>query len=116
MNSGMDRLSVPALAVLLAAIAFAAAGPAYIPTHDGPQHIYAVHVANHLGDAARGWSQWFEIARPVTSLGFAAVFGPLDLWLPWPTALRYALAALAVFWAIAVWALARALHPQRAWL
>jgi hypothetical protein len=116
MNSGMDRLSVPALAVLLAAIAFAAAGPAYIPTHDGPQHVYAVHVANHLGDAARGWSQWFEIARPVTSLGFAALFGPLDLWLPWPTALRCALAALGVFWAIAVWALARALHPQRAWL
>ena len=112
----MDRLSVPVLGVLLAAIALAAAAPAYIPTHDGPQHVYAVHVANHLDDAARGWSDWFEIARPVTSLGFAALFGPLDLWLPWPTALRCAVAALAVFWAIAVWALARALHPQRAWL
>jgi len=116
MHSGMDRLSVPALGVLLVAIALAAAAPAYIPTHDGPQHVYAVHVANHLGDVARGWSGWFEIARPVTSLGFAALFGPLDLWLPWPTALRGALAALALFWAIAVWALARALHPARAWL
>ena len=75
-----DRLTVPALAVLLAAIALAAAGPAYIPTHDGPQHVYAIHVANHLGDTERGWSDWFEIARPVTSLGFSALFGPLDTW------------------------------------
>jgi hypothetical protein len=112
----MDRWSVPALGLLLAAIAFAAAGPAYVPTHDGPQHVYAVHVANHLGDAERGWSDWLEIARPVTSLGFAAIFGPLDLWLPWPVALRCAIAALALSWAIASWALARALHPERAWL
>src|SRR2546422_4898858 len=73
-----DRLAAPALALLLTAIALAAAGPAYIPTHDGPQHVYALHVANHLADPARGWGNWFEIARPVTSLGFAALFAPLD--------------------------------------
>ncbi len=111
-----DRLAALALAVLLIAIGFAAAHPAYIPTHDGPQHVYAVHVANHLGDPARGWESWFEIARPVTSLGFAAVFGPLDLWLPWPVALRCTVAVLALFWAGAAYALARALHPERAWL
>jgi hypothetical protein len=111
-----DRLAAPALALLLTAIALSAAVPSYIPTHDGPQHTYALHVANHLDDPARGWSDWFEIARPVTSLGFAALFGPLDLWLPWPIALRAALTALALFWAIAAWTLARALHPQRAWL
>ena len=42
------RLAALALAALLAAIAFAAAQPAYSPTHDGPQHVYALHVANHL--------------------------------------------------------------------
>jgi hypothetical protein len=111
-----NRPAACALAVLLAAIAITAAGPAYIPTHDGPQHVYALHVANHLADAARGWSDWFEIARPVTSLGFAALFAPLDLWLPWPVALRCTVTAIALFWAAAAWVLARALDPRRAWL
>src|SRR5882672_4024333 len=112
----MDRMAAPALALLLTAIALSAALPSYIPTHDGPQHTYALHVANHLDDPARGWRDWFEIARPVTSRAFAALFGPLDVWLRWPIALRAALTALALFWAVAAWALARALHPQRVWL
>jgi hypothetical protein len=75
-----------------------------------------VHVANHLGDAERGWSELARDRAPGDEPGFAALFGPLDLWLPWPTALRGTLAALALFWATAVWTLARALHPARAWL
>jgi hypothetical protein len=101
---------------LLLMLAAAAAGPTYLPTHDGPQHVFASHAASHLDAPGTGWAQWLEPNLPPTSHGFAAVFEPLDAWLPWPLALRAALAVLVLTWAGGAIALARAVHPERMWL
>ena len=97
-------------------LTLAAAGPAYLPTHDGPQHIFASHAGNHLNAPGTGWALWLEPNLPPTSHGFGAVFEPLDAFLPWPIALRAALALIVLGWAGGAIALARAAHPERAWL
>jgi hypothetical protein len=111
------RIWFAALAAgLLLLLAAATAGPAYLPTHDGPQHVFASHAANHLDAPGTGWALWLEPNLPPTSHGFAAVFEPLDAFLPWPIALRAALAVIVLVWAGGAIALARAAHPERAWL
>lgn len=99
--------------LLLAGLAVAVAYVPYLPTHDGPQHIFTVHAANHLDAPETGWSDWFDPHRPVSNYGFSAVFTPLDLWLPWMTATRASLALMVVLWASGALCLARAVHPGR---
>lgn len=116
MTAGADRFAPAAAALLLLAVVAAVAGVDYLPTHDGPQHVYTIHAAARLDDPATGWGDWFEPNTPVSNHGFAAVFAPLDAWLPWRTALRAALALMAAAWVGGAYALSRALHPARAWL
>jgi hypothetical protein len=88
----------------------------YLPTHDGPQHIFSVHAASRLDDPATGWGRFLEPGLPLTNHGFALVFGPFDRVLPWRTATRIALTALVLTWCAGALLLARALHPARLWL
>ena len=88
----------------------------YIPTNDGPQHIFTVHARNHLSDPATGWDAYFEPAHPITNRGFAFLFGPLDRLMPWRTALKLAVSAMALLWIAGAVTLARALHRDRIWL
>ena len=111
-----ERAQGPALLAVLAVLAVAGLSPAYVPTHDGPQHIWAVHVAQHLDDAGRGWSDWLDPGSPITSHGYAAVFGPLDRLLPWPVAHRITITILAWLFAVGAFAWARSLDPRRGWL
>jgi hypothetical protein len=103
-------------ALLLAAVAYAVASVAYLPTHDGPQHIFALHAANHLDAAGTGWQHWLEPNTPLSSYGFGVVFSPLDLWLPWMSAARVALTLMALAWALGVFVFVRAVRPERSWL
>ena len=105
-----------ALAGVLAALVLAVAGVGYLPTHDGPQHVFTVHAAQHADAPETGWGHWLAPNVPVTNHGFATVFAPFDAWLPWRTALRAALSLLVVAWGLAVFALARAVRAERAWL
>jgi hypothetical protein len=98
-------LAVGALAALL--------GVDYLPTNDGPRHVFAVHAANHLEDVESGYASFFEPASPVTSLGFQTLFGPLERRLPWRTALSIALGAMLLLWTLSAYAFARAVHPGR---
>jgi hypothetical protein len=88
----------------------------YLPTHDGPQHVFGVHAASRLDDLATGWGRFLEPGLPLTSHGFALAFGPFDRVLPWRSALRVALSLLVLTWCAGALALARAVHPERAWL
>jgi hypothetical protein len=106
-------LLAAAICVLSAA---AAALPAYLPTHDGPQHVFGIHAANHLEEPGTGWSHWLRPNLPPTNHGFGVLFAPLDAWLPWDTALRVALGLMALLWVAAGFAAARAAHPARGWL
>ena len=101
---------------LLAGLVLAVVSVPYLPTNDGPQHIFTLHATNHLEAPDRGWSQWLEPHQPLSSRGFATVFTPLDLLLSWRAATRVALAVMVAVWAAGAFALARAIHPGRGWL
>jgi hypothetical protein len=88
----------------------------YLPTHDGPQHIFSIHAANHLDTPETGWSRWLRPAFPLTSHGFELFFAPLDAWLPWPTALRATLTLMTLLWAGGAFWFVHAVRPQRSWL
>jgi hypothetical protein len=120
MRTNADRLarishhaSTAAGLLLLGLIAASVAGVAYLPTHDGPQHIFTTHVANHFDEPGTGWSRWLEPNTPVTSQGFTAIFGPLDALLPWQSAAR---ALMTLLWALGAFCFVRAVRPERSWL
>lgn len=105
-----------AQAALLIGLVLSVVGVPYLPTNDGPQHIFTLHATNHLDQPGTGWSEWLVPHQPLSSRGFATVFSPLDLLLPWRTAVRLALALLVAVWAAGAFTLARAVHPERGWL
>jgi hypothetical protein len=80
----------------------------YIPTADGPQHVFSAHVENHYADAGSPYPDYYRILPQFGGKGFALVFGPLESILPWRLALRVALSlmALAFAWGFASVALA----------
>jgi len=111
--------------VLLATLAFllVAAGNVgslwsvdYLPTHDGPQDFFTLHVANHLDDPDAGYGDFLRPGLPITHYGFAFLYAPLDRWLPWLSAYRIALTGVVLLWCAGAMALAGALHPRRVWL
>lgn len=115
-----SRGEVLALAITLAALVGIAVGAIhrvdYLPTHDGPQHIYTVHAKQHLGDVTNGYARYLEAGRPLTAQGFASVFGPLDRVMPWRSAYATTLTILLIAWILgAVW-LAHRVAPARVWL
>lgn len=115
-QEGEARLLAALLLLLLLALAGAVAGVAYLPTHDGPQHVFTAHAAAHLDAPGRGWAEWLTPNVPVTNHGFTALFAPFDAWLPWPLALRAALTLTVLLWAGGAIAFVRAVHPGRLWL
>lgn len=103
-------------AALLVLSVVAGAGVSYLPTNDGPRHLFAIHAAAHLDDDTTGWGRYFASETPVTSHGFGVLFGPLDHWLPWQLALRASLALMLMLWVGGAFLFVYTLHPARAWL
>ncbi len=113
----LARCALPAAQLLLTvALVGSVLCVPYLPTHDGPQHIFTLHAANHFDAPGTGWSRWLEPNQPVSNNGFSALFTPLDLLFPWQTAVRIALALLVALWALGAFTLARSVHPERGWL
>lgn len=84
---------------LLLAVALALLVVPYLPTHDGPQHIYAAWFLNHAGGAAAPLSAWLTPnAERVTSMGFDLAFRPLEAVVGWKLATQLTLAVTAVLW------------------
>jgi hypothetical protein len=88
----------------------------YLPTNDGPQHIFAAHALHRLDDPALGYGRYLEPGGAITDIGFEAVFGTLERFLPWRPAVRITLCLFALGWAWSVMALAAALDRGRCWL
>jgi hypothetical protein len=86
----------------------------YLPTHDGPQHVFLGHLANHFGDAGAGYDRYLTRGEPWTALGFHALFSVLERLAPWRTALRLALSVIVLAWGAGHAALAASLHRRRA--
>jgi hypothetical protein len=88
----------------------------YLPTNDGPQHIFAAHALHRLDDPSLGYGRYLEPGGAITDIGFEAVFGTLERFLPWRPAVRITLCLFALGWAWSVLALAAALDRGRRWL
>lgn len=101
---------------LLLVVAVAVGGIDYLPTHDGPQHIFTGHVANHLDSPGTGWSTWLEPNVRITSHGFGLLFGPLDAVFSWKLATRISLTLLALAWTLGAYLFVGAVHSERRWL
>jgi hypothetical protein len=86
----------------------------YLPTHDGPLHVFLGHLENHYDDPGAGYHAYFDPGHPLTAIGFHLVFSALDAALPWRTALRVSLSLIVVTWAWGHVALCASLHRRRA--
>jgi hypothetical protein len=104
-------------AALSIALAASIASVRYLPTNDGPQHVFAAHAANVLGgghDPSRATLDAQLVASPQwTYLGFSAPYRPLERTLGWQAALRVLLAAWALGHAWAVVLLVRVVAARR---
>ncbi len=86
----------------------------YLPTHDGPQHVFLGHVGNHFADAGAGYDRFLERGHPLTALGFYGLFSTFERLLPWRSALRAALTVIVLVWGTGHLAFSARLHPRRA--
>ncbi len=88
----------------------------YLPTNDGPQHIFAAHALRHLDDASAGYGRYLERGGAVTDIGFELSVGLFGRLMPWRPAVRVTLCVFALVWAWGVMALAATLGHGRQWL
>jgi len=114
--AGRERGAAAVHALVLAALLAALWCVDYLPTQDGPQHVFSAHARARLDDPRLGYGRWLEPGAPVTNLGFAWVYGGFERWLPWRRALALALGVQVAVWSAGAFALARSLAPGRAWL
>ena len=106
-----------ALALLLSlALALVVAWFDYLPTNDGPQHIFAAYVRGHLDEAGKGWNRYLDLGAHVSGSAYVVLLALLDRIMPWRLAFRVSVTALALLWAWSVVALATSLGGRRRWL
>src|SRR5687768_15017970 len=88
----------------------------YLPTNDGPQHVFNAHVARRLGDLSRGHGRYLTEGGAITGIGFDTLYGTFERMFAWRNALRLSLSVIVLLWGWGVVALAATLGPQRRWL
>jgi hypothetical protein len=82
-------------------------------SNDGPAHLYAAYVANHLDDPALGYARFWTVQQPLTARGFLDVFRALELIVDWRAAYRITVALVAVLSSLSFAVLVHALAPKR---
>lgn len=106
------------LAVVAASALMAEAlwrGP-FFPSNDGPHHVYGAFARAHIDDAALNYAAYVVPNGPTSANGFADLFAALEGSLGWRDAERATLAITCILFLVGCVALARHLHPARAWL
>ena len=86
----------------------------YLPTHDGPHHVFLTHLENHYSDPGAAYPDYYVPSRALSSAGFSLLFAPLSELFAWRPALQTTLAVIVATWAWGATALAGAVHPRRA--
>jgi hypothetical protein len=113
-GSAASRVTVLVAFAVVALVALVAIHVVdYIPTHDGPQHLYASHIFNHFGDSATPYDQYYVPGQPLSVLGFTLLFSPLEALLGWRGAVQAVFTLVVIGWAVGMGAIARRLHPAR---
>lgn len=85
----------------------------YLPTHDGPQHVFLAHLESHFSDPGATYSDFYQPTTALTSRGFSLVYGPLAELMPWRSALQVTLGIIVLTWAWGVFAFVGAVSPRR---
>jgi hypothetical protein len=85
----------------------------YLPTHDGPQHIFLAHLDSHFSDPGATYSDFYRPTTALTSKGFALLYGPLAELLPWRSAVQVTLAIILLTWSWGTLAFVDAVSPAR---
>ena len=99
--------------VLSLLVGAAVAIPDYLPTNDGPQHVFSSHAARHLDDANLGYGRFLKTGSALAQIGFDQIFSFWARFLSWRTALRVSLVTMTLLWAWGVVALAGAFGGRR---
>ena len=111
------RLLLPALATYFVIRVVAAfARPDYLPAHDGPHHILSAWLTAHASDPGSGYLHFLEPGRPLTALGFIALFRLFEPALGWQGATSAVLGCIIALWSVGGLLLARKVEPNREWL
>ena len=107
---------VAAALLLSILVGVAVGGPDYLPTNDGPNHVFTSYAARHLDDPAESWGRYLRPGATFSTIGFYSLYGFWMQFLSWRSALRASLVTMALLWAWGVVALAAALGRRRLWL
>jgi hypothetical protein len=114
------RSLIPFLSVALALsilLGIAVALPDYLPTNDGPEHVFASYALRHLDDPALGYGRYLKPGATFSQLGFDQLFGLCQRFLGWRGGLRASLVMMSLCWAWGVVAVAAATcRGKRIWL
>jgi MFS family permease len=82
----------------------------YLPTNDGPESVFAVHMENHYSDPGTVYREYFAPALQFAGRGFTLLFGPIeDIW-GWRVGLRIALSVIVL---VEAWGAALLIHVHR---
>ena len=85
----------------------------YLPTHDGPQHVYLAHLENHFSDPEATYSNYYLPTTALGAKGFSMLHAPLAELLPWRTALQVTLAVILLAWGWGALAFVNAVSRER---
>ncbi len=88
----------------------------YLPTNDGPQHVFLGYASRHIDDIDKGYGRYLEPNPALTGVGFDALYGVFLIFLPWRPAVSLVLTVMTLLWAWGVVALATSLGGRRRWL
>ncbi len=107
---------VTALAAASLGLWLALTASPYFVTNDGPQHIMMGHIENVYEGENPIYRHFLAPAPQYAGRGFAALFVPLESFLPWRTAYRLTVFAILLAWSWGFVALVHAIDPRRRWL
>jgi len=109
-----SRLTALGFAVLSIALVGSLWAVPYLPTNDGPESVFAVHMENHFGDDGVIYPEVFTPAPQFAGRGFTVLFEPLEESLGWERGLQVALSIIVLIYAWGFVALVHAIDPRRA--
>jgi hypothetical protein len=88
----------------------------YLPTNDGPHHVFLAYLSSHLRDDGKGYADFVRPSLSVTSLAFHTIDGLLVRVLEWKLALKVALSVGVAGWCLGFFYFVTSLDARRAWL
>ncbi len=88
----------------------------YLPTNDGPQHIFSAHVENHYDDPKSIYPIYVTLSPQFAYSGFSMIMIPMEKLFGWRLGSQLAIAFILLLNAWGFIAMVLALNQKRKWL